>query len=149
MSEEIAQAAGDIAYWRKRAERAEARLLADNAAMTDLVRYVENSIDWDDQAFSLAAQRIHANITAVLAAEHPGAALRAELAAARAVVAAVVPIARYARLVLEQATARDTPQRDHNIVFMLNDVRVTIGDLRQIMQARAAYDTAVKAGDGT
>lgn len=82
MSEEIAQAAGDLAYWKHRAEQAE----ADAAALRE----------------------------------------------------ALEPFARYAQIVLDQAAARDAPLRDDDIVFKLDDVAITIADLRRALEVRSA-----------
>ena len=45
--------------------------------------------------------------------------------------AALLPFARYAALVLDQAAGRDAPLRDADIVLRLDDALITVGDLRR------------------
>lgn len=45
--------------------------------------------------------------------------------------AALLPFARYAALVLDQAAARGAPLRDADIVLRLDDTLITVGDLRR------------------
>lgn len=49
--------------------------------------------------------------------------------------AALLPFAVYARIVLAQAEARDAPLRDDDIVFKLDTVAITVGDLRRAVDA--------------
>lgn len=53
--------------------------------------------------------------------------------------AALAPFARWAALLLAQMAARDAPLRDDDIVLKLDDVALTIADLR-----RAAGDGTMK-----
>lgn len=112
MSEEVLQAAGDIAFWRKRAEQAEAmartlqtqrdRAEADTAAMKEVLIYrhtCENcgggrGYYWTDVNGEAESEVCDCWIRAehaIYHEEHPGAtllaALLAELEAARTVVA--------------------------------------------------------------
>lgn len=45
--------------------------------------------------------------------------------------AALLPFARYATLLLAQMAARDAPLRDDDIVWRLDDLAITVGDLRR------------------
>lgn len=85
MSEEAARAAGDIDYWRRRAEQAEALALtlqaqrdqaeADAAALVSAIEHIE--------ALGLDTWHIPRHVADVLRAEHPGASLLADLAELR------------------------------------------------------------------
>lgn len=69
--------------WRQRAEVAEADVAALRAVCTGLLECFEHNDPWTKQAKAGAADSLRGVL-----ADHPGAALLAELAAARAVVAA-------------------------------------------------------------
>lgn len=45
--------------------------------------------------------------------------------------AALAPFARWAALLLAQMAARDAPMRDDDIVLKLDDVALTVADLRR------------------
>lgn len=93
MSEEIAQAAYDIAYWKQRAERAEAMartLLGDSAALYEaaseyLVCSCSHGVHWVDVDGEAEAEacdlriELDDRLRAFDAGEHPGSALLAEL----------------------------------------------------------------------
>jgi hypothetical protein len=49
--------------------------------------------------------------------------------------AALTPFAVWARAALEGADGRDSPLRDTDIVFKLDDLAITVGDLRRAMEA--------------
>jgi len=72
MSEEVAEAAGDIAYWRQRAEAAEADAAALRAALEGQLDPTRTIRDRHMEAYQL------------LEIEHPGAALHRQLATAQA-----------------------------------------------------------------
>ena len=48
---------------------------------------------------------------------------------------ALRPFATWARLALDRAGGRDSPLRDRDIVFKLDDVAITVGDLRRAAEA--------------
>ena len=48
---------------------------------------------------------------------------------------ALLPFARYAALLLSQMAARDAPLRDDDIVFKLDHLAITVGDLRRAVKA--------------
>lgn len=88
MSEEIAQAAGDLAYWQRRAEQAERARDAERAAR----RNAEADVGWwratvanyVTSATVEDRQILRMTMAEALTRLHPGAALLVELAAARA-----------------------------------------------------------------
>lgn len=48
---------------------------------------------------------------------------------------ALAPFAAYAAVLLAQMEARDTPLRDADVVWKLNDTPLTVGDLRRAVEA--------------
>lgn len=95
MSEEIAAAIGDIAYWQQRAERAE----ADNAALLGILR---------DLDYTHSPERAQRLLDHVRESEHPGRALMADITAQLAAARASAPLLeRLASLLTAARAYRD------------------------------------------
>lgn len=92
MSEEIAAAIGDIAYWQGRAERAE----ADNAALLGILR---------DLDYTRSPERAQRLLDQVRETEHPGRALMADMTAQLAAARANAPLLERLAALLTAARA--------------------------------------------